>query len=85
MASQSTYLLNDICIFRELCCPFPILSGTWQMFSHRKMPGSHIEKFANLRLFYSYMMTHPGKTHVHGGEFGQFIEWNYKEVLIGIS
>ncbi len=47
-----------------------------------KMPGDEWQKFANLRLLYTYMFTHPGaKLLFMGNEFGQTDEWNYKTGL----
>ncbi len=47
-----------------------------------KMPGNEYEKFANLRLLYSCMYTHPGgKLLFMGNEFGQTDEWNYDSEL----
>ncbi|HET9279960.1 MAG TPA: 1,4-alpha-glucan branching protein GlgB, partial [Flavitalea sp.] len=47
-----------------------------------KMPGDEWQKFANLRLLYSYMFTHPGgKLLFMGNEFGATNEWNYKSEL----
>ena len=47
-----------------------------------KMPGDEWQKFANLRLMYTYMFTHPGaKLLFMGNEFAQTTEWNYKSEL----
>jgi 1,4-alpha-glucan branching enzyme len=47
-----------------------------------KMPGNEWEKFANLRLLYTWMYMHPGaKLLFMGNEFGQTTEWNYKSEL----
>jgi len=47
-----------------------------------KMPGDEWQKFANLRLLYAYMYTHPGgKLLFMGNEFAQTSEWNYHTEL----
>ena len=47
-----------------------------------QMPGDLWQKFANLRLLFSYMWTHPGKKlSFMGNEFGQWNEWNYDTSL----
>jgi 1,4-alpha-glucan branching enzyme len=47
-----------------------------------KMPGDVWQKFANLRLLYTYQYAHPGKKLLFmGGEFGQWIEWSESKQL----
>lgn len=47
-----------------------------------RMPGDEWQRFANLRLLYGYMFTHPGtKLLFMGGEFGQYNEWDFQESL----
>ncbi len=48
----------------------------------RKMSGDEWQRFANLRLLYGYMFTHPGaKLLFMGSEFGQSSEWNFESNL----
>jgi len=47
-----------------------------------KMPGDEWQKFANLRVLYTYMFTHPGKKLMFmGTEFGQGQEWDSSQTL----
>lgn len=47
-----------------------------------KMPGDDWQKFANLRAYYGFMWTHPGKKLLFMGcEFAQRNEWNHDQSL----
>ena len=47
-----------------------------------KMPGDRWQKFANLRAYYAFMFTQPGKKLLFMGcEFAQEREWNHDESL----
>ncbi|WP_452225411.1 1,4-alpha-glucan branching protein GlgB [Lacinutrix chionoecetis] len=47
-----------------------------------RQPGDEWQRFANLRLLYTYMFTHPGgKLLFMGDEFGQYEEWNFQKSL----
>ena len=44
----------------------------------RKMPGDEWQKYANLRAYFGFMWTYPGKKLLFmGGEFAQDREWNH--------
>ncbi len=47
-----------------------------------RMPGDEWQRFANMRLLFGYMYTHPGtKLMFMGGEFGQTSEWSIEKGL----
>ena len=47
-----------------------------------RMPGDEWQRFANMRLLYTYMYTHPGTKLVFmGGEIGQTTEWDHDQQL----
>jgi 1,4-alpha-glucan branching enzyme len=57
-----------------------VVHGKGSLFG--RMPGDEWRKFANLRLLFAYMFTHPGtKLIFMGGEFGQSGEWNHDKSL----
>ncbi len=48
----------------------------------RQMAGDRWQKFANLRAYYAFMWTHPGKKLLFMGcEFAQDREWNHDQSL----
>ena len=57
-----------------------VVHGKGAMLS--KMPGDEWQRFANLRLLYTYMYTYPGKKLLFMGcEFGQGTEWDFDRAL----
>ncbi len=47
-----------------------------------KMPGDDWQRLANLRAYFAFMWTHPGKKLLFmGGEFAQWHEWNHDHGL----
>jgi 1,4-alpha-glucan branching enzyme len=47
-----------------------------------RMPGDEWQRFANMRLLFGYMFTHPGTQLLFmGGEFGQTSEWSIEKGL----
>ncbi len=57
-----------------------VVHGKGSLYS--RMPGDAWQKFANLRLLYGYMWTHPGKKLLFMGcEFAQVAEWGHERAL----
>ncbi len=57
-----------------------VVHGKGSMLS--KMPGDEWQKFANLRLLYTFMFTYPGKKLLFMGcDIAQGVEWNFNQSL----
>lgn len=57
-----------------------VVHGKGSMFN--KMPGDEWQKFANLRAYYTYMFTHPGKKLLFmGNELAEYNEWKFADSL----
>ncbi len=57
-----------------------VVHGKGSLFG--RMPGDEWRRFANLRLLFAYMFTHPGtKLLFMGGEIAQSAEWNHERSL----
>jgi 1,4-alpha-glucan branching enzyme len=53
-----------------------VVHGKWSLYG--KMPGDEWQKLANLRAYFAFMWTHPGKKLLFmGGEIGQIREWSH--------
>ena len=81
---QSELTFSTVYGFTEnFCLPLShdeVVYGKHSLVS--KMPGDEWQRFANLRLLFTYMFTHFGtKLLFMGGEFGQTSEWNFEQSL----
>ena len=57
-----------------------VVHGKGSLFG--RMSGDRWQKFANLRAYFAFMWTHPGKKLLFmGGEFAQEAEWNHNQSL----
>ncbi|MCF6325076.1 MAG: 1,4-alpha-glucan branching protein GlgB [Gammaproteobacteria bacterium] len=59
----------------------PLLAQNDEPLLHQ-MPGNKSQRFANLRLLYTYLFTHPGKKLLFmGNEFASHVKWHPEEKL----